>query len=82
MRYDDGERMRRCRFVQQSFFKPMTNKEITIHLVNLLQTHRDSTSDDDWDLLDGSPLGITLDAIADLEYEVEKNGYQGENRTE
>ena len=62
--------------------QPMTNKELTIHLVELLQTHRDSTSDDDWDLLDGSPLGITLDAITDLEYEVEKNGYQGENRTE
>ena len=60
----------------------MNNKELTLHLVNLLQTHRDSTTDDDWDLLDGSPLGIALDALTDLEYEVEENGYAGENREE
>ena len=54
----------------------MNNRELTVHLVNLLQTHRSSLSDDAWDSLDGSPLGIALDALADLEYEVEENGYR------
>ena len=57
----------------------MNNKELTIHLVNLLQTHRDSLSDDAWDAMDGSPLMDALDALADLEYAVEENGYAGEN---
>lgn len=57
----------------------MNNKELTIHLVNLLQTHRDFLSDDAWDEMDGSPLMDALDALADLEFEVEENGYAGEN---
>ena len=58
----------------------MNNRELTIHLVNLLQTHRDSISDDNWDAMDGSPLMDVLDSITDLEWEVEENNYQGENR--
>ena len=55
----------------------MNNRELTLHLVNLLQTHRDSTTDEEWDELDGSPLIDALDALTDLEYEVEENGYMG-----
>ena len=57
----------------------MNNRELTLHLVNLLQTHRDSTTDEEWDELDGSPLMDALDALTDLEFEVEENGYRGEN---
>ncbi len=53
----------------------MTNQELTTHLVALLQAHRDPMPDDQWEALDGSPLMNALDAIADLEYEVEENGY-------
>ena len=58
----------------------MNNRELTLHLVNLLQTHRDSLRDEGWDAIDGSPLGDVLDSITDLEYEVEEKGYRGENR--
>ena len=54
----------------------MTNAELTAQLVSLLQTHRDSLSDDAWDELDGAPFGDALDAITDLEYEVEENNRQ------
>ena len=56
----------------------MTNKELTLQLVSLLQAHRDPMPEAQWEALDGSPLMDVLDAIADLEYEVEENGYAGE----
>ncbi len=81
MRYNDGVNgiERRSPKTPELTTQPMTNKELTLHLVNLLQTHRDSISDDDWDAMVGSPLMDALDAITDLEWEVEENGYQGEN---
>ncbi|QNI75631.1 hypothetical protein [Synechococcus sp. MVIR-18-1] len=53
----------------------MNNQELTHRLVYLLQTHRDSLSDEAWDEMDGTPLMDALDALADLEFEVEENGY-------
>ena len=55
----------------------MTNTELVCHLVQTLQQFRDNTPDEEWDNLDGSPLMDALDAIADLEYQVEENGYAG-----
>ena len=55
----------------------MTNKELTLQLVSLLQAHRDLMPEAQWEALDGSPLMDALDAIADLEYEVEEKGYLG-----
>ncbi len=53
----------------------MTNQELTLQLVAMLQAHRDPMPDEQWEALDGSPLMDALDAIADLEYHVEENGY-------
>ena len=53
----------------------MTNAQLALHLVSLLQAHRDSLSDAAWDRLDGSPLMDALDGIADLEYAVEEQNY-------
>ena len=53
----------------------MTNKELTLQLVSLLQQHRDPMPDEQWEALDGTPLMTALDALADLEYEVEEHNY-------
>ena len=50
----------------------MNNKELTHRLVSLLQSHRESLSDEAWDAMDGTPLMDALDALADLEFEVER----------
>ena len=53
----------------------MTNADMASRLVLMLQQFRDKTSDDDWDALDGTPLGDALDALTDLEWELEDNDY-------
>ena len=55
----------------------MNNKQLTHHLVELLQQHRNTLTDEQWDSLDGTPLGDVLDSITDLEFEVEEHDYCG-----
>lgn len=53
----------------------MTNAQMATQLVSLLQAHRDALTDAAWESLDGTPLMDALDALTDLEYEVEEQGY-------
>ena len=53
----------------------MTNADMASRLVLMLQQFRNKTSDDDWDALDDTPLGDALDALTDLEWELEDNNY-------